>query len=89
MFADAETFNKKVHAFFLGIGTVEVQRMKSLSDALKKAGIHNTYYEPEGTAHERLTWRRCLHEFATLLFKSRYENLFIKNIVRGFFENLQ
>jgi hypothetical protein len=53
----------------LGIGTEEGQRMKKLSDALKSAGINNTYYESKGTAHEWLTWRRCLYEFATLLFK--------------------
>jgi enterochelin esterase-like enzyme len=68
VFSDSMTFNKKVHAFFVGIGSEEGQRMKSLSDALKKAGIHNTYYESQNTAHEWLTWRRCLHEFAPLLF---------------------
>jgi enterochelin esterase-like enzyme len=68
VFSDPQAFNKKVHAFFIGIGTVEGQRMKSLSDALKTAGINNTYFESEGTAHEWLTWRRCLHEFAPLLF---------------------
>lgn len=69
VFGDPERFNKKVHAFFLGIGTEEGQRMKSLSDALKNSGINNTYYESQGTAHEWLTWRRCLYEFAPLLFK--------------------
>jgi len=68
VFNDPQVFNKKVHAFFLGIGTVEGQRMKSLSDALKAAGINNTYYESEGTAHEWLTWRRCLYQFTPLLF---------------------
>jgi hypothetical protein len=52
VFTDPVTFNKKVHAFFLGIGTEEGQRLKGLSDALKKAGINNTYYESQGTAHE-------------------------------------
>jgi len=52
VFSDSVAFNKKVHAFFLGIGTLEGQRMKSLSNALKLAGIHNTYYESIGTAHE-------------------------------------
>jgi len=61
---------QKVHAFFLGIGSEEGQRMKTLSEALNKAGIHNTYFESQGTAHEWLTWRRCLHEFAPLLFKN-------------------
>jgi enterochelin esterase-like enzyme len=69
VFSDPEAFNKKVHAFFLGIGTEEGKRMKALSEALNEAGIHNTYFESKGTAHEWLTWRRCLYEFAPLLFK--------------------
>jgi len=68
-FSNPTEFNKKVHAFFVGIGSVEGQRMKALSDALKKGGINNVYYESPGTAHEWLTWRRCLHEFTPLLFK--------------------
>ena len=69
VFSDSVAFNRKVHAFFLGIGSEEGQRTKSLSDALKNAGIHNTYYESAQTAHEWLTWRRCLYEFAPLLFR--------------------
>jgi enterochelin esterase-like enzyme len=66
---DSAAFNKKVHAFFLAIGSEEGQRMKTLSEALRKARIHNTYFESKGTAHEWLTWRRCLDEFTPLLFK--------------------
>ncbi|MBP9019843.1 MAG: alpha/beta hydrolase-fold protein [Candidatus Neomarinimicrobiota bacterium] len=69
VFKDPESFNKKVHAFFLGIGSEEGPHIKSLSNALTKAGIKNVYYESQGTAHEWLTWRRCLYEFAQLLFK--------------------
>lgn len=69
VFSDAAAFNKKMNGFFLGIGSQEGQRMKSLSDALKEAGIQNTYYVSEGTAHEWLTWRRCLYQFAPMLFK--------------------
>jgi enterochelin esterase-like enzyme len=69
VFSDSTAFNKKVHTFFIGIGSKEGQRMKTLSETLKKAGIHNTYYESPGTAHEWLTWRRCLYQFAPLLFK--------------------
>jgi enterochelin esterase-like enzyme len=69
VFSDPEKFNNLVHAFFLGIGTEEGQRMKGLSDAFKDAGINTIYYESKGTAHEWLTWRRCLYEFAPLLFK--------------------
>ena len=70
--ADADAFNKKVHLVWLGIGTTEAKRMydgvKGYHEALDKAGIKNVYYESPGTAHEWLTWRRCLHEFAPLLF---------------------
>ena len=69
VFADSKAFNKKVHAFFIGIGSEEGQGAKSLSDAFTAAGIDNVYYESPGTAHEWLTWRRCLKEFLPLLFK--------------------
>ena len=71
-FADPEAFNKKVKVLWLGIGTTEPQRMyegvKNYHDALEKAGIKHIYYESPGTSHEWLTWRRCLNEFAPLLF---------------------
>jgi enterochelin esterase family protein len=67
---DAKAFNEKIHVLFLGIGSEEnPERTKNLSDNLTKAGINNIYYESPGTAHEFLTWRRCLNEFAPLLFK--------------------
>ncbi|HEY2155135.1 MAG TPA: alpha/beta hydrolase-fold protein, partial [Isosphaeraceae bacterium] len=70
--ADAGEFNKKVKVLWLGIGTTEPQRMyegvKNYHEALEKAGIKHTYYESPGTSHEWLTWRRCLNEFAPLLF---------------------
>ncbi len=70
--ADADDFNKKVHLVWLGIGTAEPQRMyesvKNYHEALEKAGIKHVYYESPGTSHEWQTWRRCLREFAPLLF---------------------
>lgn len=69
-FKDPKEFNEKVHVLFLGIGSEErPERTKNLSDNLKKAGINNIYYESPGTAHEFLTWRRCLKEFVPLIFK--------------------
>jgi enterochelin esterase family protein len=54
----------------MGIGSEErPERTRNLSESLKNAGISNIYYESLGTAHEFLTWRRCLKEFAPLLFK--------------------
>ncbi|MCD8165304.1 MAG: esterase [Bacteroides sp.] len=70
VFKDPKAFNEKVHVFFLGIGSEErPERTRNLSEGLKAAGINTIYYESPGTAHEFLTWRRCLHEFAPLLFK--------------------
>lgn len=69
VFADAAAFNKKVKVLFLGIGSVEGPGTKDFSAALTKAGIKNVYFESAGTAHEWLTWRRCLNDFAPLLFK--------------------
>jgi len=68
-FADPDTFNKKVKVLFLGIGSAEGPGTKTFSDALAQAGIHNVYFESPGTAHEWLTWRRCLYDFAPRLFR--------------------
>ena len=68
-FADPAAFNKKVKVLFLGIGSAEGQGTKDFSDALTKTGIHNVYFESPGTAHEWLTWRRCLNDFAPRLFR--------------------
>jgi enterochelin esterase-like enzyme len=68
-FADPAAFNKKVRVLFLGIGSAEGPGTKNFSDELTKAGIHNVYFESPGTAHEWLTWRRCLNDFAPMLFR--------------------
>lgn len=39
------------------------------SDALKKAGYRSVFYVSQDTAHEFLSWRRSLREFAPLLFR--------------------
>jgi enterochelin esterase family protein len=69
VFAVPDAFNRKMKVLFLGIGSVEGPGTKNFSDALTKAGIHNVYFESAGTAHEWLTWRRCLYDFAPRLFK--------------------
>ena len=69
VFADADAFNKKVKVLFLGIGTMEGPGAKNFSEQLTKAGIKNVFFESPGTAHEWLTWRRCLNDFAPRLFK--------------------
>jgi enterochelin esterase-like enzyme len=69
VFADSAAFNKKMKLLFLGIGSVEGPNTKNFSEQLTKAGIQNVYFESPGTAHEWLTWRRCLLDFAPRLFK--------------------
>jgi enterochelin esterase-like enzyme len=68
VFADAAAFNKQMRVLFLGIGSAEGTGTKTFSEQLTQAGINNIYYESPGTAHEWLTWRRCLKEFAPRLF---------------------
>jgi enterochelin esterase family protein len=69
VFADAAAFNKKMKVLFLGIGSVEGPGTKTFSEQLSQAGIKNVYFESPGTAHEWLTWRRCLNDFAPRLFR--------------------
>lgn len=68
-FADAKSFNSKVKYLFMGIGTEENFGTKAIVDSLTSRGIKAVYYESKGTAHEWLTWRRCLNEFIPHLFK--------------------
>ena len=70
--AQGPAFNDKVHVFWFGVGTEEANfynRTKEVRAQFDKAGIHSSYFESKGTAHEFQTWRRCLHEFAPLLFR--------------------
>jgi enterochelin esterase-like enzyme len=69
VFADAAAFDKKVKVLFLGIGSMEGPGTKTFSGKLTEAGIKNVYFESPGTAHEWLTWRRCLNDFAPRLFR--------------------
>ena len=69
---EGPAFNKKVRLLWFGCGTEEASffnRQAELRDVLTKAGVKAHYYVSEGTMHEFQTWRRCLHEFAPLLFR--------------------
>ena len=71
IFTDSEKFNSQIKLMFLSIGEKErPERVKAFADALKSKGLQNiVYYESPESAHEWLTWRRSLREFAPLLFK--------------------
>ena len=75
-------FHDKVKLAFVSFGSRELEpgRMmgppggprqdpKANAEALKAAGINSVFYVSPGTAHEFLSWRRALREFAPLLFK--------------------
>ncbi len=67
---DMADFKKKVKLVFVGYGSRENGAAgKANVEDLKKDGINAVYYESPLTAHEWLSWRRDLHEFAPLLFQ--------------------
>lgn len=72
-FNDAAALNKQIKLFWLGLGTKEPNPFPGSVGAfrkmLDKQGIKYVYYESPETAHEWLTWRRDLHQYAQLLFK--------------------
>jgi enterochelin esterase-like enzyme len=72
-FNDGTAINKQIKVFWLGLGTKEPNPFPGSVGAfrkmMEKQGIKYVYYESPGTAHEWLTWRRSLHQYAQLLFK--------------------
>ena len=63
-------FKEKVKVVFCSCGSRENPgNINSNHEALDKIGVKNTGYVSPETAHEFLTWRRSLHEFAPLLFR--------------------
>jgi enterochelin esterase-like enzyme len=73
IFKDGKTLNKQIRLLWIGKGTKEPNpfpgAIGAFRNMLDKAGIKYIYYESQGTAHEWLTWRRDLFQFAPLLFQ--------------------
>ena len=70
--AQGPVFNQQVKLLWFGSGTDETafnDRQKELQSLLEKSGIKAQYFVSKGTTHEFQTWRRCLYEFAPLLFR--------------------
>jgi enterochelin esterase-like enzyme len=66
-------FKEQVKVVFCSCGSRENPgNINSNHEALDKAGIKNTAYVSPNTAHEFLTWRRSLHQFAQLLFQDHF-----------------
>jgi len=72
-FKDGAIINKKMKLLWFGLGTKEPapfpESVGAFRAMLDKQGIKHVYYESPKTAHEWLTWRRSLQNFASLLFK--------------------
>lgn len=72
-FKDGTTLNRQIKLFWLGLGTKEPDpfpgSVGAFRNMLDKTGVKYVYYESQGTAHEWLTWRRDLFQFAPLLFR--------------------
>jgi enterochelin esterase-like enzyme len=74
-------FKEKVKLVFVSYGSRELENRrgggrgpfggdpKTNADALRQVGINSVFYVSPDTAHEFLSWRRSLHEFASLLFQ--------------------
>ena len=73
-------FKEKVKLAFVSFGSREIEGNrggrgffggdpKANADSLKQAGINSVFFVSPETAHEFLSWRRALREFAPLLFK--------------------
>ncbi len=68
---DMTTFKQRVKLVFVSYGSRENgAASKANVEALQQAGINSVFYESPNTAHEWLTWRRSLYQFAPLLFKN-------------------
>jgi alpha-L-arabinofuranosidase len=77
--SDMDAFKQKVKVVFVGYGSRELGGNrggfggdpKANTEALKAAGINSYFYVSADTAHEWQSWRRCLYQFAPLLFQDR------------------
>ena len=73
IFKDGNSLNKQIRLLWIGKGTKEPNpfpgAIGAFRNMLDKAGVKYIYYESTGTAHEWLTWRRDLYQFAPLLFR--------------------
>ena len=69
VFADADTFNKKIHYFYMNWGSEDFIKSQPIVDSLRELGIKVDSSVSQGTGHEFLTWRRGLKEFVPHLFK--------------------
>jgi enterochelin esterase-like enzyme len=64
--------NRKMRLFFYGVGTAEIKihaSARNIVEKLHKVGIKIVFREWPGLSHEWRLWRRCLNEYAQMLFR--------------------
>jgi enterochelin esterase-like enzyme len=68
---DMDAFKKSVKLVFMSYGAREggSARVKAAADALQQAGIKSVSYVSPNSAHDFVSWKRSLYEFAPLLFR--------------------
>ena len=78
--AKSPGFREKMKLAFVSFGSRELDGRRTAppgvppsdpianAKALKASGFNSVFYVSPNTAHEFLSWRRSLHEFAPLLF---------------------
>jgi enterochelin esterase family protein len=73
IFKNGAAFNQKVKLLWIGMGIEEPdffhKSIGAFRTMLDKAGVKYVYFSSPGTAHEWLTWRRDLNDFAPRLFR--------------------
>lgn len=70
LYTPEELEGSGVKGVFIGCGSKEnPEAVKGAVEKLQAAGYNAMSYVSEGTAHEFLTWRRCLYQMAPMLFK--------------------
>lgn len=69
IFHDPDKFNRENHLLYLATGEAEGTLIRDMHQILLDKGVRNDYFSSPGTAHEWLTWRRTLHDFAQKLFR--------------------
>jgi enterochelin esterase-like enzyme len=74
----APGFKDKIRLVFVSYGSRELSgsgplragNPRETAEGLQKAGVKSVFYVSPNTAHEFLSWRRSLKEFAPLLFQN-------------------
>lgn len=71
-FSNGDSINAQIRVLWLGVGTTEPDVFQlsigAFRKMLQKQGVKHYFYESPDTAHEWLTWRRSLYQYAQLLF---------------------